>query len=353
MKKFLFKLIAFACTLFACIQLIFAVIPFHWGNQYFSTKFSYLEASQSTNYNLFFFGSSRVNRQIAPFIFDSIIESQSSLEIKSFNFGSPGTFCPQTYYLYEKFLESELSTNAKYCLVELMPVTLISNSFFHQEQTNYWLNIDELKFVITSFNENKRFNKLEKEKHIKRYIISYMESFFHVGHIGKQLLTENFYDKRFLGERLDGYYPMGLELRTIKDAEIVKHFNKISLEIQKDSSILNDRLNLAIENYNNITSELDFVHFNRISKMIASANKLGVHTVFFISPRNSSQELINLFNAIPKENRIDMADPYIHKDFYLLKYAFDSGHLNERGAELYSNDFAKEFIRLIENKSDL
>ena len=48
-----------------------------------------------------------------------------------------------------------------------------------------------------------------------------------------------------------------------------------------------------------------------------------------------------------------MADPYIYKDFYLLKYAFDRGHLNERGAELYSKYFANEFMKLIENKSDI
>ena len=352
MKNFMFKLIAFACTLFACIELIFAFIPFHWGNQYFSTKLSYLETSQPSNYNLFFFGSSRVNRQIDPFVFDSIVDQQSHLNVNSFNLGSPATFCPQNYYLYEKFLESELSANTKYCLVELMPVTPISNYFFHQEQTNYWLNIDELAFVIKSFNENKRFNQLEKEKNIKRYIISYMENVFHVGHVGKQLLTENFYDKRFLGERLDGYYPMGLEMRTIKDDEIVKHLNEITLEIQKDSSILDDRLNLAKENYNNITTEFDVVHFNRISKMINSANNSGVHIVFFISPRSSSQELINLFNIIPKENRIDMANPYLYKDFYLLKYAFDRGHLNEQGAKVYSQELAKEFIKLIENKPE-
>jgi hypothetical protein len=348
MKNFMFKLIAFACTLFACIQLIFAFIPFHWGNQYFSTKFSYLETSQPSNYNLFFFGSSRVNRQIAPFVFDSIIKSQSSLEINSFNLGSPATFCPQNYYLYEKFLESNLSSNTKFCLVELMPVTPISTYFFHQEQTNYWINFEELKFIIKSFNQNKKYNKLEKEKHIRRYIESYIESFFHIGHLGKQLLTTNFYDYRFLGERLDGYYPMGLELRTVKDEEINKHLIEISLEIKKDSTILNKRFNDAIEFYNNKDESFDSIHLNRILNLLDKSSKLGIKTIFFISPRSSSQELINLFNKIPKENKIDMANPYIYKEFYLLKYAFDRGHLNEQGAKIYSEAIANEFLKLIE-----
>ena len=56
---------------------------------------------------------------------------------------------------------------------------------------------------------------------------------------------------------------------------------------------------------------------------------------------------------IPKENKIDMANPFIYDEFYLLKYAFDRGHLNEQGAKIYSLELAKEFIRLTENKSEL
>ena len=64
-----------------------------------------------------------MNRQIDPYIFDSTIRDQIKQDVSSFNLGSPATFCPQNYYLYEKFLESEISEKAKYCLVELMPVT--------------------------------------------------------------------------------------------------------------------------------------------------------------------------------------------------------------------------------------
>ncbi len=348
MGKFIRKIVIYVSVLFMLIQLLYAFIPYHWGNPYFSAKISHLEDSVNKGYNLYFFGSSRVNRQIDPFVFDSVIHEESKINIKSFNLGSPATFCPQAYYLYEQFLNSDIGKNANYCLIELMPVNAISDFFFHQEQTNYWLNLGELKFIIeANFNNDKISNKAKK-KNIRRYLTSYLENKFHIGHSGKQIITKNYYDKRFVGQRYDGYYPMDLELRTVKDELIVKHLTQISEEIKKDSSILNNRLNHAIEHYNNIADDFDSVHFNRISKMIENANELDIHTVFFISPRSSSQELINLFNAIPNKNKIDMANPFLYKDYYLLKYAFDRGHLNENGAQLYSVDIAKELIQLIE-----
>jgi hypothetical protein len=348
MGKFIRKIVIYVSVLFMLIQVLYAFIPYHWGNPYFSVKVNHLEAPLNNSYNLYFFGSSRVNRQIDPFVFDSVIRQDSKIKIKSFNLGSPATFCPQSYYLVEKFLDSGIGKNAKYCLVELMPVNPINDFFFHQEQTNYWINHNELEFIIESNLHNKRLSHNTKTNNIKRYLTSYIENMLHIGHMGKQIITDNYYDTRFIGPNIDGYYPMDHELRTVKDELIVNHLTQISEEIKKDSSILNTRLNIAIENYNNIADDFDSVHFNRISKMIENANELDIHTVFFISPRNSSQELINLFNAIPNENKIDMGNPFLYKDYYLLKYAFDRGHLNENGAQLYSVDIAKELIQLIE-----
>ena len=180
-------------------------IPYHWGNQYFSTKINFLEKKKLEKFNLFFFGSSRVNRQIVPSLFDSIVNAKNQLKIKSFNLGSPATFCPQNYYLYENFVKTKESRNMKYCLIELMSVTPISDFFYHREQTNYWIGAKELRFVFKSINSDVKYKKEFKSKHIKRYVNSYIENILHLGHLGKPISTDNFYDSRFLGSNFDGY----------------------------------------------------------------------------------------------------------------------------------------------------
>ena len=46
-------------------------------------------------------------------------------------------------------------------------------------------------------------------------------------------------------------------------------------------------------------------------------------------------------------NSLDFANPYIYKNFYLLKYAFERIHLNKMGAKLYYKYIANEFFKLI------
>ena len=42
---------------------------------------------------------------------------------------------------------------------ELTHISQISDFFYHREQTNYWLNLKELKFVLDSFKNNPNLPK--------------------------------------------------------------------------------------------------------------------------------------------------------------------------------------------------
>ena len=83
--------------------------------------------------------------------------------------------------------------------------------------------------------------------------------------------------------------------------------------------------------------------------MIEESSKNGVKLIFFIAPRNITGNLLNLYYTIPEKNRIDIANPYKYKEFYIFKNSFDSGHLNNNGAKLLTTGLANEFINLVED----
>ena len=76
----------------------------------------------------------------------------------------------------------------------------------NREQTNYWLDLNETKFVLNSFSINPYLSNEKKKKQVRRYIVSYIENTIHWGHFGEHLMKENFYDKRYLGEKKNGFY---------------------------------------------------------------------------------------------------------------------------------------------------
>ena len=76
-------------------------LPYYYGNELFAKKLAYYNKHQE-NYNTVIFGSSRMYRQVIPDLLDSILIQDN---ISSFNFASQACFNPESYYLYENFIE--------------------------------------------------------------------------------------------------------------------------------------------------------------------------------------------------------------------------------------------------------
>ena len=133
-KPFIKKLFVFYFLYLILSSFISVLTPYHQGNPWYSTKIQFLEKNNQIVHNTFFFGSSRIYRQIDPHLFDSTLNLSLQESVSSYNVGAPATFNPQTYYLYENFLKSKLSNGVKYCFIELMNVDLGSRKLMHQEK---------------------------------------------------------------------------------------------------------------------------------------------------------------------------------------------------------------------------
>lgn len=345
MKKnvFLLKvLVFFALYVFISILISF-FIPYHWGNPWYSSKIKYLENSEDNNYNTFFFGSSRVYRQINPSVFDRVANLSNDDTIRSFNLGAPATFCPQTYYLYEEFLKTDVSDKAKYCFIELMGVDYISDNMMHQERTTYWQTYTVIEFVFKySFFPNGSFKfDYSRAKMFLRYVLSYIENTLHIGHFGQQILDNNYYNTRYIGNSNNGFYSLESDLKDSNDEFLIKR----RIKFLSDSSQLELRKSIIKSDYSErSTSRLDNVAAKKLNELICISKNKGVKLFFILSPRYRSVESLSLLNSIPSEHLIDMCNPATNIDYYMFEKSFDVGHLNDIGADIYSANLATVFL---------
>lgn len=350
MKKFIKKIVLYVSAYLIISNLLFLFVPYHFGNPWYSSKIKFLEKKEdSIGLNTFFFGSSRVYRQINPTIFDSICSVNSgytsSAKIKSFNLGAPATFAPQTYYLYENFLESKLSEKAKYCFLEISDVQKIPDDQLGQERTNYFVNSKILSFASRSFFNDKRYNIPRKVYSTSIYFVSFLENLFHLGHLREGLMDKKYYDLAYVGIERNGFYPLESEYQETNDNGLKNVFSERKQKLIDNPSVLNKRkvnfLELEKKSNNNNCNN---INLKKIKHLIEKSKEKDIHLFFILSPRLDSKEIFNLSKKIPKQHIINMGSPNVYPEFYSLENSFDIGHLNNKGADLYSKKIALEFF---------
>lgn len=343
-KKFVSKVLFFlAIFLIARLVVLFFApkfIPYHWGNPWVSTKMQLLESSKMKP-NVYFFGSSRIYRQINPKCFDSLANQTHNQPIRSFNMGAPATFVPQTYYLYSHFLGSNLAENAKVVFMELTPIDPIGEELMHQERTNYWLNTNQMGFVYSSMSKDKSLSLSQKAARLYRYTISYFESVLGIGHYGEEITNSGYYDVSFLGKNKDGFYPLEDEVTAKGTTELTARRDKFK------PAELKDRAYKSALYYDKISEKYDKIHLKKINQLIADSKIKGIQLIFLVSPRSTNQAIINLAHQIPSKNCIDLSNSKKYPEFYSMQNSFDIGHLNTEGSNIYTSKIFTEYLKII------
>ena len=89
-------------------------------------------------------------------------------------------------------------------------------------------------------------------------------------------------------------------------------------------------------------------------RLIDRGEKQQCQVVFVLSPRLVSPQLeivYPVFEQLPSANKIDMSDPKKYPEFYDLAYSFDPGHLNEKGAVIFTKAFGVEVTKLFNQRA--
>jgi hypothetical protein len=341
MKTFLIKFFLFSSIFFVLNLLPNLFLSPYYGNQVYSEKYSYYKCNQGT-FNTLILGSSRLYRQFNPKIFDSVLKEYQT---SSFNIAAPATYNPEVYYLYEKLLEKTEPNRIKYAIIELQTLRNINSENLNTTRNYYWHNLKYLnfsiKYILTS---NHQFGQKKKEL-IKKYLLSYFYKTLNIFYEYKTLADrKSNINKMLIGENRDGFYPLSEHMNDLGGNN---DYKKRLTTFIGDTTVL-EEMCLNVKKAFSLTSNEKYfneVHFKKLNHLIKKSNKKGVHLVFIIPPRSVSyNELLAIKEKISRNHIIEIANPEKYPNLYKVEYSFDGGHLNKKGADLFSEYIARELL---------
>jgi hypothetical protein len=331
--KDLFKIIWKSTILFIVISFlstaIFSYLPFPWGDYQVNTKFSYLKDKQ-LDPNVYFLGSSITNRQIIPSVFDSVVNDPNLL---SFNLASDGKMLPYPFQELEYLLAQD--STIKYVFLELDGFTYLNPK--HIFTTNGIYNITPKWYTFSMTNLWFGSSIIIKNKigMTGRYTYAIIANMLKIGmrkDIIKAHLETNKWDYEILERSGMGH----LTFDSLFTADKFQIENKTAIinETKSEYQQAIKKLHLGLKlDENKVQNYL-------LKWYVKYAQSHGTQLVYVINPRKSVlmsiEQSINIKSILPAKNVIEIADPDKYPELYNEDYRWDSGHLNIKGAQLFS-----------------
>lgn len=343
MKKYLVKLFVITIIIFSLLSFKKYFTPYYLGDGLYSSKLAdFQKKNKNEKFNTVFFGASVTYNHINTTLFDSLLLDQN---IRSYNFATPTTTNPESFFLYKGFINSLDREKINYAFIGLTPLRKIEDYNFYITKYNYSINFHYLKFAI-NYVLASDYGSKKKGFYIKKYIQAFLYSFIDFK------IFQNFFEinnkKNINGLGINGYYPLNTEIDQFK-------FNKRHNSFLSDTTILSTRRNSAFH-FNNFSIDdyLNDFYLNYLKSLIEASQENDIKLIFILLPRLEDdyyKEMIPIAKALPKENIINLSNPIQYEDLYKVKFSFDADHLNSKGANIYTNFLTKEFKHLyFENK---
>lgn len=338
MMKFIKKTIIIGIVVIVLANFMKLLFPpdYHWGNEYFNNKIEYLATDKNYNkFDTYFFGSSRMYRHIDPSTYDSLVKTKTGKESKSYNLGSPGTFAPQSYYLYRNFLDSDLSNNAKTVFIELSDIHPVGIKNLSADRNIYWINFKDLNFIVNSVWSNENYGTLKKVQIATTYSFTLFQKLFQFKQYRPYFFDEIPIDENHQYLK-NGFNSLDDELANTEDSTQYQALIK-----RKEAPIrkqLNASRETALKAFSSTSAKLDKVQFAMLQEMIAISEKNNIHLYFVFTPRKVSKNLVALYEQLPVKNKIEVANPLKYEEMYNPEYTFDIGHLNDKGVFFFTSE---------------
>lgn len=352
MHKLILKTLLLLLLVIAINQLIFSFIkvPFSWGS-YFEKE--YCLEKNASQYNTVLFGSSRVHRQINSMLFDSI-NSIAGDTTTSINFGNDAMTMPEVYFQFENVLRIP-NLKPRYIIVELCDVDTFASVNLHTTRKKYyysagvwWNSVSML--CCSDYSLSRQLSGCFS------HCINFMET----------LLKYNFLSEmaKFSQNEKTATYPCNPFYSPLDNDDTAQIFfsgkmcvnpHIAFLKHPQQLEELKKKSELLFEKYASDESKStpNKFYLDLVERMLKKGREKSIKIIFFLPPKLEEihyKNVLPVFNAIPTENKIDLANPAKHEKFYKLEYAFDLGHVNKNGATLLTEKLSEEFIKLSEVK---
>lgn len=322
----------------------------YWGNPSYAFKYDYYRENRE-HFNTVIFGTSRVYAQFDPKAFDQALTAE---QITSFNLGMYGAYHPEVYFLYEKFLEKDVS-NIRYALIELTGFDKIEREKRWANRTVYWLNLKDLSYVYSHI-ASARWRKDHKPRQITYFLSGYLSKLYSMNRY-IEAIREYFeggkkgHREFFAGKERNGFVSIDSVLPYDTAGQLIAR----RAEFENNASQLLEERFQSAQNYFDLSKKnlpLNHVHLNKIKQLIKTSADKGIHLIFFVPPKHKNyHEIKRLARLIPAEHFIELVDPLKYPELYKYEYTFDKGHLNAEGAEIFSRYFAAAFRDKLKNHS--
>lgn len=322
-------------------------LPPYWGHPGLEAKYDWWQ-DRAAEYEVLFIGASRVYRQVVPSVFDHTVKNRS---VRSFNFGLPAFFFPETVFLTRNVLE-EGNSALRYIFFGLDRVSeaFINEENMHTRRLVYWPDLARTTEVIRQLWAVESYGRRDKIVQTWRRLVTMVEHYLHAGQVVDVLRyhTGDHWDKGdYLGKDRDGFVALDTEAPT--DAELQRRHRLLAANEQ-----------LLVDNRNSSMNALDGTYPARgwpaewtlLRDLYDQAQQQGVRIFFLLPPRlgGGYYPLLPLYYGLPKASRIELAAPQSYPQLYQMNNSFDLGHLNRRGAEEFTRLLAAKFDSLVASR---
>lgn len=350
MVRLLMKMTLYLSFLWIGSQLLIKPFIYHpfWGDPDYIVKFDRFFSSPN-DFNTVFVGSSRTMRHIDPIIFDSITG------LNSFNFGIDGVGCPFNYQLCKEILDSKESEHLTFMFLELFsPRTNLTEEVMHTDKVIYRYGFDDFYFTIRSTFQDRNMTFRQKLNEVSLHSKNLIETSFRFGqfHRISNSIQKHYYDRGGISGR--GFVNGSAEVMHLQDSFLISSHD----EILQHPEILNNQIkNNRFSYFNPKPCDNCFkYHWDYISKIQQTCDSKGIILILMVQPLMNERhaEFIGQFLLeTPTTMKIlNYADSERFPKYYRLENVFDKGHLNERGATLFTTNLALDVHHIYQHTAE-
>lgn len=354
LKKTIIYIAILGVILLVLSSVVRYFMPFYWGDATQTVKYEYYK-KHAENYNAVYLGGSLEYRHIDPQIIDSIAQ-KNGLDFHSFNLGVDGHGIIQQLNDLDGLLAIR-NPNLKYIFFSISSEAYFFKANLHTPKWVSWHTASSTYNALStlpSMNEPLKY----RAKMGAFWVSSWIENMFDVGTVPDMLkfyFDKSYLDTNYIGKNKNGFYPYDYEETHLfmeykwEDTLLLESRHRFEQGTDPYYKALNEKVLHSFENY----KEAAIPNASMVKLCMNAYNKCkkrGIQMIFMLPPkaRTSYSLLLPVFNAMPAGTKIELGDIRKYPKFYAIEYGYNFHHLNDKGAKLLSQEFAKQLVPLLQ-----
>ncbi|MEA3212459.1 MAG: hypothetical protein QOE70_5516 [Chthoniobacter sp.] len=309
-------------------------------------KLAYFREHQN-DYDTLFVGSSRINHQIIPAMFDQLSQT-AGLPTKSFNAGVAGMRPPEDAYFFDQLLAAR-PQRLRWVFIEVNYIRAnIAEELEGTVRAQYWHDGPRLWQMWQRVTYLKPSNKRRTLKKVWGELREPLADFpEHLGLFVREMSNlgkGDFLARQLLHERADWrltlpeYLGPGLAgwRETGRGEEMIPE-NRIKFEKERAARLAEP----AVHDLGDPVSQ------ENLETMIAKVERLGATPVLIVPPMTGKKAFYPSPERAQKTMLLDFNDIVRFPELYESRHRLDWDHLNTAGAEIFTRLLAEHWIAAV------